>query len=75
MVVHFHHKHSGRQEQWEEIAKELHGPNVILRADHNSLKVNHQNAFAPLSSNMARLYVPKIKRSQPWQKRACMIFG
>ena len=28
MVVHFHHKHSWRQAQWKEIAKELHGRGV-----------------------------------------------
>ena len=47
MVVHFHHKHSRRQAQWKEIAKELHGPNLILCADHNSLIVKHRDAFAP----------------------------
>ena len=44
MVVHFHHKHSRRQAQWKEIAKELHGPNLILCADHNSLIVKHRDA-------------------------------
>ena len=48
MVVHFHHKHSRRQAQWKGIAKELHGPNLILCADHNSLIVKHRDAFAPL---------------------------
>ena len=48
MVVHFHHKHSRRQAQLEEIAKELHGPNLILCVDHNSLIVKHRDAFAPL---------------------------
>ena len=48
VVVHFHHKHSRRQSQWKEIAKELHGPNLILCADHNNLIVKHRDAFAPL---------------------------
>ena len=48
MVVHFHHKHSRRQAQWREFAKELHGPSLILCADHNSLIVKHRDAFAPL---------------------------
>ena len=48
MVVHFHHKHSRRQAQWKEIAKELHGPNLILCADHTSLMVKHRDALAPL---------------------------
>ena len=26
VVVHFHHKHTRRQSQWKEIAKEMHGP-------------------------------------------------
>ena len=47
VVVHFHHKHRRRQSQWKEIAKELHGPNLILCADHNSLIVQHRDAFAP----------------------------
>ena len=47
MLVHFHHKHSRRQAQWKEIAEELHGPNLILCADHNSLIVKHRDAFAP----------------------------
>ena len=47
MVVHFHHKHTRRQSQWKEIAKELHGPNLILCADHNSLVVKHRDTFAP----------------------------
>ena len=47
LVVHLHHKHSRRQSQWKEIAKELHGPNLILCADHNSLIVKHGDAFAP----------------------------
>ena len=47
VVVHFHHKHSRRQSQWKEIAKELHGPNLILCAEHNSLIVKHRDAFAP----------------------------
>ena len=47
MVVHFHHKHSRRHAQWKEIAKELHGPNLIFCADHNSLIVKHGDAFAP----------------------------
>ena len=75
VVVHFHQKHSRRQTQWKQIAKELHGPNLILCADHNSLIVKHRDAFAPQSSNMTRLYVPKSKRSQPWRKQACMMFG
>ena len=29
VVVHFHHKHTCRQSQWKDIAKELHGPNLI----------------------------------------------
>ena len=29
VMVHFHHKHTRRQSQWKDIAKELHGPNVI----------------------------------------------
>ena len=48
MMVKFHHKHSRRQAQWKEIAKELHGPNLIICADHNSLIVKHRDAFAPL---------------------------
>ena len=48
MVVHFHHKPSRRQAQWNEIAKELHGPNLILCADHNSLTVKHRDALVPL---------------------------
>ena len=47
VVVHFHHKHTRRQSQWKEISKELHGPNLILCADHNSLIVKHRDAFAP----------------------------
>ena len=47
MVVHSHHKHSQQLAQWKEIAKELHGPNLILCADHNSLIVKHRDAFAP----------------------------
>ena len=47
VVVHFHHKHTRRQLQWKDIAKELHGPNLILCADHNSLVVKHRDAFAP----------------------------
>ena len=47
VVVHFHHKHTRRQSQWKDIAKELHGPNLILCADHNSLVVKHRDAFAP----------------------------
>ena len=47
VVVHFHHKHSRRQSQWKEITQELHGPNLILCADHNSLIMKHQDAFAP----------------------------
>ena len=47
VVVHFHHKHTRRQSQLEDIAKELHGPNVLLCADHNSLVVKHRDAFAP----------------------------
>ena len=48
VVVHFHHKHTRRHSQWKDIAKELHGPNLILCADHNSLVVKHRDAFAPL---------------------------
>ena len=48
VVAHFHHKHTRRQSQWKDIAKELHGPNLILCADHNSLVVKHRDAFAPL---------------------------
>ena len=48
LVVHTHHKHSRRQAQWKEMAKELHGPNLILCADHNSLIVKQRDAFAPL---------------------------
>ena len=47
VVAHFHHKHTRRQLQWKDIAKELHGPNLILCADHNSLVVIHRDAFAP----------------------------
>ena len=47
VVVHFHHKHTRPQSQWKDIAKELHGPNLILCADHNSLVVKHRDAFAP----------------------------
>ena len=47
VVVHFHHKHTRRQSQWKDIAKELHGPILILCADHNSLVVKHRDAFAP----------------------------
>ena len=47
VVVHFHHKHTRRQPQWKDIAKELHGPNLILCADHNSLVVKLRDAFAP----------------------------
>ena len=47
VVVHFHHKHTRRQSQRKDIAKELHGPNLILCADHNSLVVKHRDAFAP----------------------------
>ena len=47
VVVHFHHKHTRRQSQWKDIAKELHGPNLIFCADHNSLVVKHRDAFAP----------------------------
>ena len=47
VVAHFHHKHTRRQSQWKDIAKELHGPNLILCADHNSLVVKHRDAFAP----------------------------
>ena len=47
VVVHFHHKHTRRQSQWKDIAKELHGPNLILCADHNSLFVQHRDAFTP----------------------------
>ena len=47
VVVHFHHKHTRRQSQWKDIAKELHGPNLILCADHNSLVVKQRDAFAP----------------------------
>ena len=46
MVVHFHRKHTRRQSQWKEIAKQLHGPNLILCADHNSLVLKHRDAFA-----------------------------
>ena len=66
VVVHFHHKHTRRQWQWKEIAKELHGPNLILCAGHNSLVVKHRDAFAPQSLSMTRLYVPENKRLQPW---------
>ena len=47
VVAHLHHKHTRRQSQWKDIAKELHGPNLILCADHNSLVVKHRDAFAP----------------------------
>ena len=47
MVVYLHHKHSRRQAQWKEIAKELHGPNLILCIHHNSFIVKHWDAFAP----------------------------
>ena len=47
VVVHFHHKHTRRQSQWKDIAKELHGPNLILCAERNSLVVKHRDAFAP----------------------------
>ena len=47
VVAHFHHKHTRRQSQWKDIAKELHGPNLISCADHNSLVVKHRDAFAP----------------------------
>ena len=47
VVVRFHHKHTRRQSQWKDIAKELHGPNLILCADHNSVVVKHRDAFAP----------------------------
>ena len=47
VVAHFHHKHTRRQSQWKDIAKELHGPNPILCADHNGLVVKHRDAFAP----------------------------
>ena len=47
VVVHFHHKHTRQQWQWKDFAKELHGPNLILCADHNSLVVKHTDAFAP----------------------------
>ena len=47
VATHFHHKHTRRQSQWKDIAKELHGPNLILCADHNSLVVKHRDAFAP----------------------------
>ena len=46
-VVHFHHKHTCRQSRWKDIAKELHGPNLILCVDHNSLVVKHRDAFTP----------------------------
>ena len=46
-MVHFHHKHTRGQSQWKDIAKELHGPNLILCADHNNLVVKHRDAFAP----------------------------
>ena len=46
VVAHFHHKHTRRQLQWKDIAKELHRPNLILCA-HNSLVVKHRDAFAP----------------------------
>ena len=47
VVAHFHHKHTQRQVQWGDIAKELHGPNLILCADHNSPVVKRRDAFAP----------------------------
>ena len=47
MVVHFHHKLSRRQAQWKKIAKQLHGPNLILCAHHNSLMFKNRDAFAP----------------------------
>ena len=47
VVARLHHKHTRRQSQWKFIAKELHGPNLILCADHNSLVVKHRDAFAP----------------------------
>ena len=47
VVVHFHHKHTRRRSQWKDIAKELHGPNLILCAGHNSLVVKRRDAFAP----------------------------
>ena len=47
VVAHLHHKHTRRQSQWKDIAKELHGPNLVLCADHNSLVVKHRDAFAP----------------------------
>ena len=47
VVAHFHHKHTRRQLQWKDIAKELHGHNLISCADHNSLVVKHMDAFAP----------------------------
>ena len=47
VVVHFHQKQTRRQSQWKDIAKELHGPNLILCADHNSLSVKPRDAFAP----------------------------
>ena len=45
VVAHFHHKHTRRQSQWKDIAKELHEPNLILCANHNSLVVKHRDAF------------------------------
>ena len=48
VMVHFHHKHTRQPPQWKDIAKELHGPHLILCADHNSLVVKHRDAFAPL---------------------------
>ena len=47
VVVHFHHKHTRRQSQWKDIAKELHEPNLVLCTDHNSLVVKHRDVFAP----------------------------
>ena len=48
VVVRFHHKHTRRQSQWKDIAKELHGPNLMSCADHNSLVVKHRDTFASL---------------------------
>ena len=66
VVVHFHHKHTQRQPQWKDIAKELHGPNLMSCGDHNSLVVKHWTPLRPHDLSMTHLYVPENKRLQPW---------
>ena len=71
VVAHLHHKHTRRQSQWKDIAKELHGPNLILCADHNSLVVKHRDAFAPPEFE----HDTSLRAREQERKRVCRMFG